>query len=253
MSIFDTMIILAFIGGILSFVNPCTLPIFPVYLSYVTGVSMKELEENKDHRLRGKLLIHAIFFLIGVSLVFLSLGLSVTYLGQWLGKIFVGDTGVFIQRIVGIIIIVMGLVVAGWLTIPTLMKEKRFQFSKKPVGYLGTILVGIGFSAGWTPCIGPIFTSILLIAGSNPTQGVLYTIVYVIGFAIPFLLLTFFIGSTRCIARHREKVLRFAGPAMSGIGTFLVSGQMASISSFIATYVSYSWIIHIENFLGGIC
>src|SRR5699024_789026 len=94
-----------------------------------------------------------------------------------------------IQRIAGIFIIVMGLFVAGWINIPALMKEKRLQSSKKPVGYLGTFFVGLGFAAGWTPCIGPIFGSILLLAASNPGQGVVYTFMYVIGFALPFLIL----------------------------------------------------------------
>src|SRR5690625_7829432 len=89
------------------------------------------------------------------------------------------------------------------------MKEKRLQSSKKPVGYLGTFFVGLGFAAGWTPCIGPIFGSILLLAASNPGQGVVYTIMYVIGFALPFLILTFFLGSTRWIVRHSGIIMKF--------------------------------------------
>src|SRR5690625_402119 len=127
MNVADVTIWVAFGPGVLSFLNPCTLPIFPAYLSYITGVSIKELEDSKKHHLRGKLLLHAVFFLLGVSLVFISLGIGVSFLGQWVNSLFSGNTGIFLQRIAGIFIIVMGLFVAGWLTIPTLMREKRFQ------------------------------------------------------------------------------------------------------------------------------
>lgn len=241
MNIADVTIWVAFGAGVLSFLNPCTLPIFPAYLSYITGVSIKELEGSKERHIRGKLLLHAVFFLLGVSLVFIGLGVGVSFLGQWVNNLFSGNTGVFLQRIAGIFIIVMGLFVAGWLTIPTLMREKRFQFTKKPVGYLGTIFVGVGFAAGWTPCIGPIFASILLIAASNPTQGALYTIIYVIGFAVPFLLLTFFIGSTRWIVRYSDKIMKVGGTVMIAMGVVLFSGQLSRISSFIFKLVNDSW------------
>ena len=125
---------------------------------------------------------HSIFFLLGVSLVFISLGVGASFLRQWIQTLLIGDTGLLIQRLAGIFIIFMGLFVAGWINIKTLMKEKRFQYTKKPAGYIGTFFVGLGFAAGWTPCIGPIFGSILFLAASNPGQGVIYTIMYVIGF-----------------------------------------------------------------------
>src|SRR5699024_12118951 len=96
----------------------------------------------------------------------------------------------------------MGLFVAGWIKIPALMKEKRFPSTKKPMGFLGTLFVGVGFAAGWTPCIGPIFASILWLAASHPGHGVFYTLMYVIGFALPFLVLTFFLVSLRLILCH---------------------------------------------------
>lgn len=238
----DVTIWIAFGAGMLSFLNPCTLPIFPIYLSYITGVSVKELEENKDMKVRRKLLTHSLFFLLGVSLIFMSLGLGVTFLGKMASSLVSGSTGLLVQRIVGIFIIVMGLVVAGWLNIMPLMKEKRFQLAKKPTGYLGTVLVGAGFAAGWTPCIGPIFASILLVAGSHPTEGAFYTIAYIIGFAIPFIVLTFFIGSTRWIVRYSERIMKVGGSIMIAMGVLLFSGQMTKISSFILRIVEDSWI-----------
>src|SRR5699024_12014153 len=92
-----------------------------------------------------------------------------------------GDSGKLIQRIAGIFIIIMGLFIAGWMNIPFLMKEKRIQSKAKPAGYIGTFFIGLGFAAGWTPCIGPIFGSILILAASNTWQGLFYTFKYVIG------------------------------------------------------------------------
>src|SRR5690625_3290805 len=177
---------LALGAGALSFLSPCVLPIFPAYLSYITGISVKELQGKQNAQIRSKLLVHSIFFLLGVSLIFISLGIGASFLGQWIQKILTGSSGLLIQRIAGIFIIVMGLFVAGWINIPILMREKRMQTNQRPVGYLGTFFVGVGFAAGWTPCIGPIFGSILFLAASNPGQGIIYTIMYVIGFAFPF-------------------------------------------------------------------
>ncbi|MCT2536765.1 cytochrome c biogenesis protein CcdA [Aquibacillus koreensis] len=238
----DLTIWIALGAGMLSFLSPCTLPIFPAYLSYITGMSVKEIQDNQDTRVRGKLLIHALFFLLGVSMIFISLGIGVSLLGQWIQSILSGQSGLFLQRIAGIFIIFMGLFVAGWLQFKGLMKEKRFRFAKKPVGYIGTIFVGMGFAAGWTPCIGPIFASILVVAGSNPTQGALYTIVYVIGFALPFLVLTFFLGSIKGLVRHSGKIMKVGGVVMIMMGVLLFTGQMAKLSNFLLRLVQDSWL-----------
>lgn len=234
----DVTIWLALGAGILSFLSPCTLPLFPAYLSYITGVSVKDLKENQDVKIRSKLLIHSIFFLVGVSLIFISLGIGVSFLGN----MFTGGTGRLLQRLAGVFIIFMGFVVAGWINIKFFMQEKRFNFAKKPAGYLGTVFVGMGFAAGWTPCIGPIFTSILLIAGSNPEQGMLYTIMYVIGFALPFLILTFFIGSTKWIVKYSNIIMKIGGSIMIVMGILLFTGQMTMISEFLLRMVDDTWL-----------
>src|SRR5699024_8541937 len=156
----DTILIvgmlLAMGAGALSFLSPCVLPIFPAYLSYITGISVKDLQEQNKGEIRRKLLTHSAFFLLGVSLVFISLGVGASFLGQWIKSILTGNTGLLIQRIAGIFIIFMGAFVAGWIKIPALMQDRRMRSANKPVGYLGTFFVGLGFAAGWTPCIGPI-------------------------------------------------------------------------------------------------
>ncbi|PAV28688.1 cytochrome C biogenesis protein CcdA [Virgibacillus profundi] len=242
----DTMLIvgmfLAIGAGALSFLSPCVLPIFPAYMSYITGISVKELQGTKNTQIRRQLLSHSLFFLLAVSLVFISLGASASFLGQWAQDLLLGDSGLFIQRIAGIFIIIMGLFVAGWITIPTLMKEKRFRYSKKPAGYLGTFFIGLGFAAGWTPCIGPIFGSILLLAASNPGQGVFYTVMYVIGFSLPFLILTFYLGSTRWIVRHSQIIMKVGAVIMIIMGLILFFGLMPRITGFLLELVQDTWL-----------
>src|SRR5690625_3664753 len=234
--------LLALGAGALSFLSPCVLPIFPAYLSYITGISVKELQGDQDSRMRGTLLTHSLFFLAGVSLVFISLGVGASFLGQWIQQLLSGDSGLLIQRIAGIFIIVMGLFVGGWININFLMKEKRLQYKKSNVSYLGTFFVGTGFAAGWTPCIGPIFGSILLLAASNPGQGVIYTIMYVVGFIIPFLLLTFFLGSTKWIVKRSQMIMRVGGVIMIVMGIVLLAGFMPRITEFLLDLVDGTWM-----------
>src|SRR5699024_3108939 len=158
---------LVLVAGPLSFLSACVLPIFPAYLSYITGVSLKEIQGDQTKLVRDKLLTHSAFVLFGVSLVFISLGVGASFLGKWINDLLTASSGNLIQQLAGIFIIVMGLFVGGWLNIKALMSEKRVQVKKTNVSYLGTFLVGLGFAAGWTPCIGPIFGSILLLAASD--------------------------------------------------------------------------------------
>ncbi len=232
---------LALTAGIISFISPCTLPLYPVFLSYITGVSVKELEENKSLKIRSKLLLHSVFFLLGVSIVFIGLGMGFSYAGQWIQGLLVGTSGELLQRFAGIFMVFMGLFVGGWLQMKALLKERRMKFAKKPAGYIGSILIGVGFAAGWTPCIGPIFASILVLSASNPSEGVLYTIIYSIGFAVPFLLLSFFIGSTRFIIRYSQVIMKVGGILMIGIGVILFTGQMNKISIFLLRLIEGTW------------
>lgn len=228
-------------AGALSFLSPCVLPIFPAYLSYITGISVKELQGNQNTKIRSKLLSHSIFFLLGVSLIFIALGVGASFLGKWIQQLLIGDSGLLIQRLAGIFIIFMGLFVGGWINIKALMKEKRFHYSKKPAGYLGTFFVGVGFAAGWTPCIGPIFGSILFLAASNPGQGIFYTVMYVIGFALPFIILTFFLGSTKWIVRHSGIIMKVGGVIMIIMGIVLFAGLMPRITEFLLELVQDTW------------
>lgn len=234
--------VLAFGAGAISFLSPCVLPLFPAYLSYITGVSTMEIQSEQNSALRKKLLSHSIVFLLGISIVFISLGASATYFGQWMQGLFVGNTGLLIQRLVGVFIVFMGLLATGWLTIPAFMKDKRYQYTKKTTSYVGTFLVGLGFAAGWTPCIGPIFASILLLAATSPGQGMLYTIMYVIGFALPFLILTLFVGKTRTIVRKSGIIMKFGGIMMILMGVLLFTGQLPRLSAYLLRLIDGTWL-----------
>jgi len=242
----DTILIvgmlLAMGAGALSFLSPCVLPIFPAYLSYITGISVKDLQEQNKGEIRRKLLTHSAFFLLGVSLVFISLGVGASFLGQWIKSILTGNTGLLIQRIAGIFIIFMGAFVAGWIKIPALMQDRRMRSANKPVGYLGTFFVGLGFAAGWTPCIGPIFASILFLAASNPGHGITYTLMYVIGFALPFLVLTFFLGSTKFITKHTGVIMKIGGIIMIIMGLVLFTGQLPVITGYLLELIEGTWL-----------
>src|SRR5690625_2152668 len=233
--------VLALGAGALSFLSPCVLPIFPAYLSYITGMSVKEIQDGRSREIRQKLLTHSIFFLIGVSLVFIGLGVGASFLGKWIQTLLTGNSVMLIQRLAGVFIIVMGLFVGGWLNIKALMQERRLQYKKTNVSYLGTFFVGTGFAAGWTPCIGPIFGSILILAASHPGQGIFYTIMYVIGFALPFLILTFFLGSTRWIIKKSQGIMKVGGVIMIVMGIVLFTGLMPRITEILLDLVEGTW------------
>ena len=141
----------------LSFLSPCTLPLLPLYLSYITGKSVKEVQENDSKEFRRKLLFHSIFFLLGVSVVYLSLGLGVSYLGNVLTKIMTGSIATLLQRLAGIFMVVLGLVIGGWLKIPMLLSDTRKNTAQRTTSYASSFLIGLGFAAGWTPCIALFF------------------------------------------------------------------------------------------------
>lgn len=231
----------AFAAGFISFISPCTLPLFPAYLSYITGMSVKDLESNKEQKVRRSLMTHTFFFLAGVSSIFFALGIGATYMGGWLQDLIIGSSGNLVQRLAGIFIIFMGLFVAGIIQLKGLMKTKRFTLGKKPAGYAGTTFVGMGFAAGWTPCIGPIFASILVLAASNPSQGFILTLMYIIGFSLPFFVLTFFIGSTRWIVKYSGMIMKVGGGVMILMGILLFTGQINEISTYILRLIQGTW------------
>jgi len=233
----DINILLAFGAGILSFFSPCVLPLYPSYLSYITGISVDKLMNEFDKKeIRNRALIHTLFFIIGFSIVFVGMGFAASLVGEMFYQF--QDV---LRQIGGLMMIFMGLMVAGWLKLSWFMKEKRFDLKNKPTGYIGSSLVGISFAAGWTPCVGPILSAILALAASDPGKGSLLLTFYSIGFAIPFFIMSFFISSTKWIVRYSKLIMKIGGATLILVGILLFTGQMAKITVYLIKWFGVSW------------
>ena len=175
----DLGVFIAFTAGVLSFLSPCVLPLVPSYLTFVTGMSVEDLQEGVNRRTT---LLHSTLFVSGFSLIFILLGASASFLVQFLIAY-----ELWIARIGGLIIVILGVHLTGVFRLAPLMRERRIHLSDKPAGYLGTLGVGMAFGAGWTPCIGPILGAILTYAGTQDTlwAGVGLLTVYSAGLAVP--------------------------------------------------------------------
>lgn len=228
---------LAFLAGLVSFLSPCVFPIVPSYVGFVTGLTLDELKDGDRAHARRQAAVHAGLFVLGFSLVFLALGASATALGGVLRR-----SLPLLQQVGGIVIAGFGLYLLGVLKVPALMRERRFQLATKPAGKLGSVVVGVAFGAGWTPCIGPVLASVLLYASFEETlvQGMLLLAVYALGLGIPFFLSAvalnwFLVGSAR-VRRWLLPLERIAGAVMLLVGILLFTGRFAAISSFFAQF-----------------
>jgi cytochrome c-type biogenesis protein len=219
----DLTLLLAFGAGFLSFISPCTLPIYPAFLSYITGVSVGELKDEKG-MLQSRSILHTLFFLIGFSIIFIALGFSTSFIGE-----FFNQYQNLIRQAGAILIIFFGFVILGVFQPKFLMQDKKFAFKNRPSGFIGTVLIGMAFAAGWTPCTGPILISVMALAASNPTSGVIYMTAYVLGFGIPFFILSFFIGKLGWIKRNHVLIMKIGGYAMIMMGILLFFNLMTKI------------------------
>lgn len=175
----------AFVAGLLSFLSPCVLPLIPSYITYITGLSFSDLDaEQPTEQVRRKTILHSLAFVAGFTVVFVLLGASATYLGSFMQQYM----DIF-RKGGGLLIIAFGIHVTGLVPVRWLLGERRISIKNKPAGYLGSFLVGLAFAAGWTPCIGPILASILMIAATeeNVIHGVVLLLLYSIGLGIPFI------------------------------------------------------------------
>jgi cytochrome c-type biogenesis protein len=226
---------IALSAGVLSFVSPCVLPLVPSYITYITGVSFKELADlEKRSKLKWTTIFHSLFFIMGFSSVFILMGASASYLGQILVQY--QD---WIMRGGGVLIILLGIHFTGIINIPFLQMEKRFEMRKKPMGYAGSFFVGVAFAAGWTPCIGPILSTILIYASTSQsfTKGVLLLIYYSIGLGIPFFLssLAFnsFLSAFAKIKRYMRIVTIVSGLFLIGIGILFLTDTFKEINAYL--------------------
>ncbi|MBI5560710.1 MAG: sulfite exporter TauE/SafE family protein [Deltaproteobacteria bacterium] len=225
-------------GGFISFISPCVLPLVPSYISFVTGISFEELtDEEGVKRLRNVILINSLMFILGFSFVFvLILGLS----AQVFGYLFI-EYREFVRQVAGVVIVLLGIHVIGIINIGWLQRDKRLHFFRdKPQGFLGSFLVGVGFAAGWTPCIGPILSAIFTVAATSKERGVgvILFIFYSLGLAIPFLLTSLGINT---FLRHFQRVKKHMRMVSFVSGIFLIiTGVLIFLNSFaiITTYLN---------------
>lgn len=221
---------LAFGAGLLSFISPCSLPLYPAFLSYVTGVSLNELKEEKGI-LNRKAMVHTLLFLLGFSAIFMALGFSTSFIGT-----FFIQYQDLLRQIGAIIIVFFGLVVIGVFKFEFLLSEKRVQFRKRPKGYIGSVLIGMGFAAGWTPCTGPILAGVIALGVSDPDRGMWYMLFYVLGFSIPFLIMSLFIGKMKFLQKRNGLFMRLGGILMIIMGVLLYFDMMTKIIAFLTPF-----------------
>ena len=222
-------VVISFTAGLLSFLSPCVLPLIPSYVTFVTGLSLEDVQRS-----RKTALVHALLFVAGFSLIFLALGTTATAVGrlllvhrQW------------ISRVGGVLVVLLGLYLLGAFNMRFLARERRFHISDKPLGYLGTLLVGIAFGAGWSPCIGPILGGILTYTATQAElqRGLVLLGAYSLGLAIPFVIAA--VAVERFIAvfqRYRSKLIwvdRIAGALLIVVGVLMLTNYMTVLTGYL--------------------
>jgi cytochrome c-type biogenesis protein len=227
----------AFMAGVFSFLSPCVLPLIPSYATFITGMSLDELTTGERTRARRTVLVHGLLFVGGFTLVFLALGASATFLGSLL-RVY----SEWVGRVGGVVLLAFGLYLLGVLRLPGAGREWRVHLADKPVGYMGTLLVGIAFGAGWTPCIGPVLGGILTLAATSGSvgEGMGLLAVYSAGLAIPFLVATLllerFLGFFRRYRGLLPWVSRASGVLLLAVGLLLITGSFTTLSSLLARW-----------------
>lgn len=230
----DVSFTLAFFAGVLSFLSPCVLPLVPAYVSFITGASLDELRHTTGiSKIISRTMPNTIAFVLGFSTIFVSLGASSSLIGSLLL-----EYQDYLRIGGGILTIIFGLFIAGFLKLDFLMKDKRFHINKGPAGYLGAFFIGMSFAAGWTPCIGPILGAILIYASSQASAiyGLKLLAVYSLGLAIPFILSTLainvFFTYTRKVHKFMRVIMIISGLILIIFGIMLLTdriGQLAAL------------------------
>ncbi|WP_181348571.1 cytochrome c biogenesis CcdA family protein [Thalassobacillus sp. CUG 92003] len=227
-------VFIAFGAGFLSFISPCVLPLYPAFLSYITGMSVSEIKED-NAMLRRRSLVHTTLFLLGFSAIFVMLGFS----SMFLSEILLGHQDI-IRQLGAILIIFFGLVIIGVFNFKFLMKDRKISFKNRPAGYFGSFLIGLTFSLGWTPCTGPILGAVLLLAAESPELGMIMMIAYALGFSVPFFILSFFVGKMDWIKRNSTSFIKVGGYIMIGMGIALYFDWMTKLTSYLAGLFGFS-------------
>jgi cytochrome c-type biogenesis protein len=228
-------LLVAFSAGVLSFLSPCVLPLVPSYVTFITGLSLDASERHLSRpEVRLKAMAHALAFIAGFALVFVLLGASATAAGQ-----FLREHQATVRRVGGVIVVLFGLHLLGLARLPFLHLDTRVHLRDRPVGYLGTALVGIAFGAGWSPCIGPILGAILTMAATaeRVSSGVTLLGVYALGLGVPFLLAavgtTTFVTFSRRFRSWLRPVSLVSGALLVCVGILIFTNYLALLSTYL--------------------
>ena len=234
---------IAFTAGILSFVSPCVLPLIPSYLTYITGLSFKQLdEEHPTAKVRMTVLLHSICFIIGFSVVFVLLG-AIAGIASSKFQSHLREGLEWVEKIGGLLIFLFGVHMTGLFHFGVLLGEKRVQLHEKPSGYFGTFVVGLAFAAGWTPCIGPILASILMIAATSGHvgEGVGLLSVYSLGLGVPFLISGLLFHQFLVAFNKFRKYIRIVeigtGVMLMAVGIMLMFNLMGHLTMYLYQYL----------------
>lgn len=234
---------LAFTAGILSFVSPCVLPLIPSYLTYITGLSFSQLDdEHPTAKVRLTVLLHSLCFIAGFSAVFILLG-AIAGIASSNIQAYLREGLEWVEKIGGLLILLFGVHMTGLFHFGVLLGDKRVQLREKPSGFIGTFVVGLAFAAGWTPCIGPILASILVVAASSGQvgEGVLLLAIYSLGLGVPFLLSGLLFHQFLSAFKRFRKYIRLieigTGVMLIAVGIMLMFNMLGRITMFF-----YQWI-----------
>lgn len=223
----------AFTSGLLSFLSPCVLPVIPSYLSFISGVSLDEmLEPRGESVVRRRVALNSLAFILGFSVVFVSLGVSASFLGG----LFTGYRNL-IRLTGGALIILVGIYLLGFVKIPALDRYFQMNLKDKPAGYLGSALIGVTFAVAWIPCVGPILGAILAWAATaRPLEGILLLSSYAAGLALPFFLSALAIQSffqfSKAFRRYLHYVHLVAGVLLIVVGLLLVTNTFIFLNTY---------------------
>ena len=227
-------LLIALGAGLISFLSPCVLPLIPGYISYISGSSINELLKRKKINI-----IPIIFFAIGFSIVFVSFGATATFLGS-----IILDNSYELRIIAGILIILFSLQIMGVINIKFLNYEKRFQSNINPNNF-GSVLIGMAFGFGWTPCIGPILGSILALASTeeNINRGVMLLFFYSLGLAIPFVLSGYLIQRFMIFSKNLKSkiniISKIGGGLLLATGILMITNHLQALGFYLLKYIPF--------------
>ena len=236
-------LLVAFSAGLFSFLSPCVLPLFPSYLSFITGMSVDRLAGDVTAGARTRVLLHSLTFIAGFTVVFVSLGASFSAAGQFL----MGYRD-WIRILGGALIVVFGLYISGVLRVGIFGRTKQVQIRSKPAGFIGSFAVGLTFAIGWTPCVGPILGSILTPASNDKTvqQGIVLLLAYSAGLGVPFLASSLALGGfLRFFKQYRPfipTVERVAGVLLVAVGILVLTNYYIVLNSW-AVSLTPDWLL----------